>query len=372
MTTIQTSNSPVFETQVVDETLPAVVTNNENYKMQLRQRADVQSLTNLIDVQDTNSIINFGQQPSQEISKISDELLRSMRSVNSEEAGQMLTQLTKLMDKFDIQEIENSGKEEGVFSKIFKFAQNNIDKLFAKYDNLGKEVDKIYQILKQYEIDIRKTNESLEKQYNANVHFFEELEKYVVAGELGIEEIDNYMNQVQASNMEEQQKNMQIQKLSIIKEMLSQRVYDLQIAENVAMQTCPMIHTIQMSNFNLLRKINSSFIITLPIFKQCLVQAIQLKRQEIQAKSIKQLDDKTNELLLRNARNTASQAVNIARMAGGSSIQMETLRTTYETIKNGIEETRKITEELAEQRKTNSIELENIKTEMKNKGFVTT
>ena len=97
------------------------------------------------------------------------------------------------------------------------------------------------------------------------------------------------------------------------KDMLAQRVYDLQIAENVAIQAAPMIQTIQMSNFNLMRKINSSFVITLPIFKQCLAQAIILKRQEIQAKSIKQLDDKTNELIVRNAQRTAAQSVQIAK-----------------------------------------------------------
>ena len=43
---------------------------------------------------------------------------------------------------------------------------------------------------------------------------------------------------------------MMLQKLEISKEMLSQRVYDLQIAENVAIQSAPMIQTIQMSNLN--------------------------------------------------------------------------------------------------------------------------
>ncbi len=66
----------------------------------------------------------------------------------------------------------------------------------------------------------------------------------------------------------EQEKQTQQQKPQMIKDMLNQRTYDLQIAENVAMQTCPMIQTMQMANFNLMRKINSSFIITLPIFKQ--------------------------------------------------------------------------------------------------------
>lgn len=355
----------------LDTQKPEVLADNSGYKQKLRAMKEVQDLTNEINIQDTNSILAFGQKPSEEISKMSDQLLSSMRAVNAEEASQMLVQLTKIMDKFDIKEIENPEQAQSFLKKMFKKAQDTVEKLFAKYDDMGKEVDKIYVILKQYENDIHKTNDNLERQYKANVNFFEQLEKYIVAGEIGMEEIDAYSAQVSADpNLNEQERNMQVQKLGVVKDMLSQRIYDLQVAENVAMQTCPMIQTMQLSNFNLMRKINSSFIITLPIFKQCLVQAIQLKRQEIQAKSIKQLDEKTNELLLRNAQNTAQQSVNIAKMAGGSSIQIETLKTTYETIKNGIEETKKINEELAMKRQQDSAELETMKADMKNKGFV--
>ena len=125
-----------------------------------------------------------------------------------------------------------------------------------------------------------------------------------------------------------------------------------------------MIQGIQYSNFNLTRKINSAFIITLPIFKQCLAQAVMLKRQELQAKSLKALDDKTNELLLRNAQNMATQTTSIARMAGTSTVQMETLEKTWQTIVNGIEQTRQIEEENHRQRIANSAKLENIKIEM--------
>ena len=48
------------------------------------------------------------------------------------------------------------------------------------------------------------------------------------------------------------------------------------------MQSIPMIKTMEFSNYNLVRKINSAFIVTLPVFKQALAQAILLKRQRIQ------------------------------------------------------------------------------------------
>ena len=124
---------------------------------------------------------------------------------------------------------------------------------------------------------------------------------------------------------------------------------------------------IQYSNFNLTRKINSAFIITLPIFKQCLAQAVLLKRQELQAKSLKALDDKTNELLLRNAQNMATQTTAIAKMAGTSSVQMETLEKTWQTIVQGIEQTKQIEDDNHRMRQENSMKLERMKQDMLSK-----
>ena len=331
------------------------------YKQRLRELPEVQALTSEIEVQNPNSIIMFGQQASECISQISDELLSSMRSVKSEEASEMLVALTKIMDKFDVTELENV-KEDSMISKLFKNVGNTVAKLFQKYDTMGYEVEKVYVLLKKYEADIKESNAHLKKLYDGNLHYYQLLEKYIVAGELALEEVDHYLAVMSHDvTMAQEERQMMIQKLEVCKEMLSQRVYDLQLAENVAIQTVPMIQTIQLSNFNLMRKINSSFIITLPIFKQCLAQAIILKRQEIQAKSMKQLDDKTNELLMRNAARTANQSVAIAKMASGSSIQIETLEKSYETIMKGIEETKAIQAQNELERQENSKRLERIK-----------
>ena len=337
----------------------------DEYKKRLRGLKEVQDLTSQIEVQNPNSIVQFGQKASENISKISDELLNSMKEVKAEEATEMLVNLTKIMDKFDIKEIKDV-KEENMFTKIFKSAGNTIAKLFQKYDTMGYEVEKVYLLLKKYENDIRESNAKLKKLYDGNIAYYQELEKYIVAGELALEEVDQYICQIPLNNqVSEEEKNMMIQKLEMCKEMLSQRVYDLRIAENVAIQAAPMLQTMQMSNFNLMRKINSSFIVTLPIFKQCLAQAIILKRQEIQAKSLKQLDDKTNELIMRNAANTSRQSVEIAKMASSSSVAIQTLEKSYETIMRGIEETRAIQENNAMARKENTSKLESMKIKMK-------
>ena len=131
----------------------------------------------------------------------------------------------------------------------------------------------------------------------------------------------------------------------------------------MAMQTIPMLKTMEFSNINLIRKINSAFIITLPIFKQSLAQAIMLKRQRLQAEALSELDKKTNEMILKNATNTVEQAKLTAQMASGSSIKVDTLEKSWKTIVNGIEETKRIQDEARRQRAEDKVKLENIKNE---------
>ena len=63
-----------------------IIQETDLYKQNLRQLKEVQDLTNEIEVQNVNSIIQFGQRASENISKISDELLNSMKEVKAEES----------------------------------------------------------------------------------------------------------------------------------------------------------------------------------------------------------------------------------------------------------------------------------------------
>ena len=338
---------------------------SNDFKLKLRDDPEVQALTSEIVVNDLNTILFFGDSASKGISNVSDSLLLQMKEVKAEESGELIVKLTRVMDKFDPKEFEkfNTYKEQGVVSKLFNKAKDTIDKLFTKYEDLGTEVDKIYVVLKKYEAETRQSNMNLEQMAKANVETYETLEKYIVAGELAKEEVDKYISEyeVKAQNPDDQKAALIYQSLLQARDMLDQRIYDLRISENVAMQTIPMIQMIQLGNYNLIRKINSAFLITLPIFKQCLTQAIMLKRQELQARSMQVLDDKTNELLIRNANSVSKNAATLAKMAGTSSIKIETIEETWRTITNGISETKKIQETNKNDREKNTIKLEEFK-----------
>ena len=339
-----------------------IVADRQQLNADLVNSKEVDDLVSTIEVHNLETIVSFGAEAAEEISKASDIVLNSMNMSQLDDSSEMLNTLAKIMSKFDIEEIKDNP---GLFGKLFGNMRKQLDKILDKYHTMGDEVDKIYVQLKQYESEIKQSNRKLNQMFEANVGYYHELVKYILAGEQGCRELEAYIAQRQA-DMEATGDNsiqFEIQSLQQSLMMLEQRTQDLRTAENVAMQSVPMIKTMEFSNMNLVRKINSAFIVTLPVFKQALAQAIMLKRQKIQAEAMSALDQKTNEMLIKNARNTVEQSKMTAQLASGSSIKIETLETTWRTIVNGIDETKQIQENARKQRIEDQARLENIKAE---------
>lgn len=337
-----------------------IVADRQEMNNQLVGSEEVDKLASEIVIDDLTTIVSFGADAADEISKASDVVLNSMSMNQIDDSGQMLVALGKIMEKFDIDEIKENP---GLFKKMFGNAKKQLEKILAKYHTMGDEVDKIYVQLRKYEEEIKQANKKLDQMFNANVEYYHKLVKYILAGEQGCKEIETYLEQRRQDMATTGDNSIQfeIQNLEQALMMLEQRTQDLRTAESIAMQSVPMIKMMAFSNMNLVRKINSAFIVTLPVFKQALAQAMMLKRQKIQADAMAALDEKTNEMLVKNAQNTVEQSKMIARMASGSSIKIETLEKSWQTIMNGIDETRQIQEDARKQRKEDQAKLQVIK-----------
>ena len=315
-----------------------------------------------IEINNLETIVSFGSEVAEEISKASDVVLNNMNMSQLDDSSELLNALARIMDKFDIDEIKENPS---LFGKLFGNMRKQLEKILEKYHTMGDEVDKIYVELKKYESEIKQSNRNLNTMFDANVNYYHELVKYILAGEQGCRELETYIAQREADMQSTGDTTIQFEITSLNQAlmMLEQRTQDLRTAESVAMQSIPMIKAMEFSNMNLVRKINSAFIITLPVFKQALAQAIMLKRQKVQADAMSALDAKTNELLIKNARNTVEQTKLTTAMAAGSSIKIETLETTWRTIVDGINETRQIQNDARQKRIEDQARLETIKQE---------
>lgn len=361
-TTAKTPEDVALDMKIEEAKNFNIVVKTDEIKQELASSADIDRLVSTINLNDANTIVKFGAEAAEEISKASDQVLNSMTIDQVNDTGVMLKELGKIMEKFDIEEIKDD--KPGLFGNLKK----KLEKIIGKYETMGGEVDKIYVQLKQYENEISAANTKLDNMYDANLGYYQELVKYIMAGEQAVKELDQYIEDYTKKvqeNPDDGTIRMDLSNLTQMREILDQRVMDLKVAENVALQTVPMLKTMEYSNLNLVRKINSAFIITMPVFKQALAQAIMLKRQKIIADSMQALDEKTNEMLKKNAQNTVNQSKAIAAMASGSSIKVETLQETWTTIVNGIDEVQQIQTQAREKRKQDAVVLEQIKADYK-------
>lgn len=339
-----------------------IVADRQQMNAQLVNSPEVDRIVSTIEIYNMDTIVSFGSEVADEISKVSDVVLNSMNMSQLDDTSEMLKVLSKIMEKFDINEIKGNA---GFFEKLFGNLKKQLDKILAKYHTMGEEVDKIYVQLKGYESEIKQSNKKLNQLFETNVNYYHDLVKYILAGEQACKEIEEYIahKKDELDRTGDNSIQFELQTLNQALVMMEQRTQDLRIAENVAMQSIPMIKTMEFSNYNLIRKINSAFIITLPVFKQALAQAILLKRQKIQAEAMSELDKKTNEMLIKNARNTVDVSKMTAKMASGNSIQIDTLEKTWRTITSGIEETQRIQEDARRTRIEDKARLEAIKQE---------
>lgn len=342
-----------------------IAADRQQMTQELAKSPEVDALLNTIEINNMDTIVSFGAEAADEISKASDVVLNSVNMSQLDDSNELLNTLAKVMSKFDIEEIK---EKPGLFGAFFNNLRKQLDKIMAKYNTMGNEVDKIYVQLKQYESEIKQANHRLDQMFEANVNYYHDLVKYILAGELGCEQIRSYIKEREEALASTGDNSIQFELTNLNNALmiLEQRTQDLRISENVAMQSIPMIKTMEFSNLNLVRKINSAFIITLPVFKQALAQAVMLKRQRLQAESMAALDAKTNEMLIKNAKNTVAQSKITAQLASGSSIKVETLETTWRTIMNGIEETKAIQENARKQREEDKKRLAVLKDEFEN------
>lgn len=357
MTTTANTKNEIEVVEVYD-----IVEDRQQMNQTLVGSQEVDDIVSTIEIDNLETIVSFGAEVAEEISKASDVVLNNVNMSQLDDSSEMLNALARVMEKFDIDELQENPS---LFNKLFGNMRKQLDKILDKYHTMGDEVDKIYVELRKYESEIKQSNRNLNTMFEANVDYYHELVKYILAGEQGCKEIEAYIAQRESDMQTTGDTSIQFEITSLNQAlmMLEQRTQDLRTAESVAMQSIPMIKAMEFSNMNLVRKINSAFIITLPVFKQALAQAIMLKRQKIQADAMSALDAKTNEMLIRNAQNTVEQTKLTTAMAAGSSIKIETLETTWKTIVDGINETRQIQNDARQKRVEDQARLENIKRE---------
>lgn len=373
--TVTTQDTTVNTNDIFGQNLPTVMestavaeTNMKSqasvFEQQIRESGVVDRLTSQIKVQQAETITTFGKDAVDELSKVSDAVLKKYDATIIQKTSGMMTDLTNIMKEIDLDEIMDDSVEENksFLSKMFSKGKMSLNALLSKYDTVGKKLERVCIELRTYENQIKISNADIDKMYKANMEYYKRLIAYIMAGEDAIVQVNNYL----ASLVQKQKEtgdpslDLEIQSVTNAKNLLEQRVQDLRLANTVALQSLPRLKSMEFTNWNLARKINTSFIITLPLFKDAVAQAMIMKQQKLQTESLKSLDDMTNELLLKNSKAAVANMKMSAQLSGSSAIKMETIEKSWETLTQGIADTQQLIKEINTQRALDKDKIEQL------------
>ena len=308
-------------------------------------KAHVAEIAGAVDVTDATSIISYGLPAQSRIATFADSLLGDVRNKDAGAGGEALNELLKKVRELDVDALSPSGKAHipivGRFSNAF-------NRFATKYQKVAGSIDRIVDALERSRMGLLKDITVLDKMFELNLEYLRQLDVYIAAGEQVLVELNT--ERLPALEVEARASDdpMAAQRLADFQQAVTRferRLYDLKLTRAIAVQTAPQIRLIQGSDHDLVEKIQSSILTTVPLWKNQIVIAISLYRQQKALELQHQVAETTNELLAKNAQLLREGQAKVGREVERGVVDVETLRKVNADLIATLEETIRIQDE---------------------------
>lgn len=278
-----------------------------------------------------NAVAEYGKNIATQTSGYTDELLNLVQNKDLDETGQKLNQVVQVAQQLNTSSIlnkkNNSGFFGGLMSKI-KGAKNNID---MHFNTTKEQIDTLVKEIEKSQSGLKARVDTLDRMFHGVQSEYKQLGVYIAAGKLKQDEIQQEISTL-TSQSQDQTTTQRVYDLNHLANNLEKRVSDLQVLQQSAMQTLPMIRIIQSNNLMLVDKFYAIKNITLPAWKNQISLAISLNEQKNSVQLANTIDDATNDLLKRNADLLHQNSVDTAKANQRSVIDIETLEHVQNTL----------------------------------------
>ena len=286
-----------------------------------------------VDVSDTTQILQYGAAAQNKISTFSDSVLQNVKTKNTGDVGDLLSDLVVQVKDFDT-DVPESLNPKGLYGLFFN-AKKQIEKMITKFNKVETNVAKIEAKLESQKIRMLKDITIFDTMYEKNLEYFKELSLYIIAGEKKLEELRTVTLPELQKKAEESGEQADIQAVNDMVNMINRfekKIYDLKTTRIISIQMAPQIRLIQNNDSELVEKIQSSLINTIPLWKNQFVISLGLANSKAALGVQKQVSDTTNEMLQRNSEMLKQGTIEIAEESEKAIVNVETLQKTNKDI----------------------------------------
>ena len=324
----------------------------------------VEDFSKQIDITQTNAILQYGAAAQNKVADFSENALNKVKSKETGDVGEILSSLVNELKGFEIKE------DEGFFSKMFKKTSNSVEGLKTKYDSAEKNVNKIVDILEEHQVTLLKDISLLDQLYAKNQTNLKELTMYILAG---YKALDKYKNEDLPKALEKATKTgapedaQAANDLSNSINRFEKKLHDLELTRMVSVQMAPQIRLVQNNDTQMVEKIQSTIVNTIPLWKSQMLIALGINHSKEALKAQNEFNEMTNRMLKENAANLKMATIETAKQAERGIVDIETLTDTNKKLIETLEEVQHIQEDGRKKRAEAQVELRKIEAELQQK-----
>ena len=329
-----------------------------------QERAAVNEFSKKIDVRDTNQVLQYGAAAQKSVASFSESALANVRNKDMGEIGEDLSRLVVELKGFGAPE-EKKG-----LAGLFKKTGNRIETMKAQYNKVEANVDKIAQNLENHQITLLKDVAMFDQMYELNLKYYKELTMYILAGkkrlaDVRATEVEELRKKAEQSGLAEDAQAYN--DLVSLCDRFEKKLHDLELTRMVSIQMGPQTRLLQNNDTQMIEKIQSSLVNTIPLWKSQMVLALGLEHSRQATAAQNAVTEMTNELLKKNADTLKMGTIATAKEAERSIVDIETLQHTNQQLISTLDEVARIQKEGAAKRKAAEAELGRIEGELKQK-----
>lgn len=300
---------------------------------------------------DLTSVASYGSDLQNAMNTYSSDFLKQSFDSNSGiDSALLISKLLGNLHDVDVSDLE----EPTVWKKmarripILKKLVTTVEQIKAKYNTIEKNIDGIVAKLEASRQLSLRDNNLLQKQFENNCDYVNQLEDLIIAGKLKSKEVEQLIDEMRADV--ENYADYQISDIEEYKNALDKRITDLLMLRYAFKQSLTQIRIIQRTNIMNANNIEQQITMTIPLWKSQLSLAVSLYDQKKVMTVSSQVADATNAIFKKNAEMMKTQAIEVAKQNQRTVIDIETLRQTTRDLLATIEGVQKVQQEGAEKR----------------------
>ena len=299
----------------------------------------------------------------------SDFLTQSFSRENSLESADLIANLLGELHEVDIDDLEAPGAVKRFLRKIpgLKRLVISVEQVKAKYNTIQKNIDGIVKKLEATRQIAIRDNNNLEKQFQNNCDYVDQLEDLIIAGKMKSQELEQVLENMKANAAEFE--DYQISDIEEYKNALDKRITDLIMLRYAFKQSLTQIRIIQRTNQMDAQNTEQQITMTIPLWKNQMSLAVALYNQKQSIEISNKVTEATNEMFKKNAEMMKTQAIEVAKQAQRSVLDIETLRKTTQELLATVEGVQKAQQEGAQKRAAAEAELVKLEKEMSMKAI---